>query len=71
MGINLGETRMDEIAAVTGCHCHEDGTLCPSCAEQIRRLIRGQQHTLALSSDPRPDLSHQADPASGRAPRPE
>jgi hypothetical protein len=37
-----------DVAEVTGCRCHEDGTLCPDCAEQIRKLMRGEEHSLMV-----------------------
>lgn len=41
-----------EVADVTGCRCHEGGTLCPQCAEQVRRLMRGEEHDLMVPHDP-------------------
>jgi hypothetical protein len=41
------EVLMD-VAEVTGCRCHEEGTLCPHCAEQIRKLMRGEEHSLMV-----------------------
>jgi hypothetical protein len=40
-----------DVAEVTGCHCHEGGTLCPHCAEQVRRLMRGQEHNLLVQDE--------------------
>jgi hypothetical protein len=41
-----------DVAEVTGCRCHEEGTLCPECADQIRRLMRGEEHSLMVPPQP-------------------
>lgn len=41
-----------DVAEVTGCRCHEEGTLCPHCAEQIRKLMRGEEHSLMVPPQP-------------------